>query len=188
MDQNIVQEMLRELFASLETLDTQTNAIRQLLKDKGIAPQQELAPYLEQAGNASSVRWLAVRVRMDSLLASAMKPAEQDARKDSSQTSEDRNDAKASVDANKKETNQATALSGETSKTKSDDSSKDSQGKDSPDNDSRDRDSRQKDSRHQAEASATIDGRPEEKSDAQEGRKQETTPQEQQKSADRNAA
>ena len=74
MDPKIVQEILHELFTSLETLDTETSAIREFLKDKGIATDQELAPYLEQAGNASSVRWLAVRVRIDYLLSSAMKP------------------------------------------------------------------------------------------------------------------
>jgi hypothetical protein len=94
MDQNVVQEMLHEMFASLEVLDTQTAALRQFLKDKGLASDQELAPYLEQAGNASSVRWLALRVRIESLLASAMKPAEQeakDAKKDSPQPAENKN-------------------------------------------------------------------------------------------------
>ncbi|MGA9508248.1 MAG: hypothetical protein WBV55_06320, partial [Candidatus Sulfotelmatobacter sp.] len=88
MDQNIVPEILHELFASLEALDTQTTAIRQFLKDKGIAPEQELAPYLAQAGNASSVRWLAARVRIDHLLSSAMKPAEQDAKAEPPKPSE----------------------------------------------------------------------------------------------------
>jgi hypothetical protein len=93
MDQNVVQEMLHEMFASLEALDTQTSAIRQFLKDKGIASEQELAPYLEQAGNASGVRWLAMRVRIDYLLSSAMKPAEPDAKnaqKDSPQPAENK--------------------------------------------------------------------------------------------------
>jgi hypothetical protein len=100
MDQNIVQEILHELFASLEALDTQTSAIRQFLKDKGIATEQELAPYLEQAGNASGVRWLAVRVRIDHLLSSAMKSADQnakDAKKDSSQSAENKNEKEANA-------------------------------------------------------------------------------------------
>ncbi|MGB8579767.1 MAG: hypothetical protein WCD47_03015 [Candidatus Sulfotelmatobacter sp.] len=91
------------MFASLEALDTQTSAIRQFLKDKGIAPEQELAPYLEQAGNASGVRWLAVRVRIDHLLSSAMKPADPDAKvakKDSPQSAENKSgkEANAAVD------------------------------------------------------------------------------------------
>jgi hypothetical protein len=104
MDQNIVQEILHQLFASLEALDTQTSAIRQFLKDKGIATEQELAPYLEQAGNASGVRWLAVRVRIDHLLSSAMKPVEQDAKdakKDSAQSAENKNEKEANAAADK---------------------------------------------------------------------------------------
>lgn len=53
----------------------------QLLKDKGIANEEELAAHFEQAGKASGVRWLAVRVRIDYLLSSAMKTAEQDVKK-----------------------------------------------------------------------------------------------------------
>ena len=104
MDQNIVQEILHELFASLEALDTQSSAIRQFLIDKGIAPEQELAPYLEQAGNASSVRWLAVRVRIDHLLSSAMKPADPDAKdaeKDSPQSAVNKSGKEANAAADK---------------------------------------------------------------------------------------
>lgn len=88
MDEKIVQEILHELFSSLETLDTQSTAILQFLKDKGIANDKELASHLEHAGNASSVRWRAVRVRIDYLLSSAIKAAEQDAKKESPKPTE----------------------------------------------------------------------------------------------------
>jgi hypothetical protein len=58
------------------------------LKDKGIANEEELAAHFEQAGKASSVRWLSVRVRIDYLLSSAMKSAEQDVKKESPKTTE----------------------------------------------------------------------------------------------------
>jgi len=89
MNENIAQEVLHELFSSLEALDTQSTAILQFLKRKGIATEEELAPYLEQAGDASNVRWRAARVRIDYLLSSAMKAAEQDARKEPPKTAED---------------------------------------------------------------------------------------------------
>jgi hypothetical protein len=83
MNDKIVKEILDELFSSLEALDTQSAALVQFLKEKGIVSDEELAPHLERAGNASSVRWRAARVRIDYLLASAIKPAEPDAQQSS---------------------------------------------------------------------------------------------------------
>jgi hypothetical protein len=65
------------LFPSLEALETRNSAILQFLKDKGIATDEQLTPYLEQAGNASSVRWHAARIRIESIISSATKSAEQ---------------------------------------------------------------------------------------------------------------
>lgn len=86
MDEEIVQQIVEELLSSLEPLDTQTAALVQFLKAKGIATDEELAPYLEQAGNASNVRWLATRVRIRSLISSAMKPAEKPAETEATKT------------------------------------------------------------------------------------------------------
>jgi hypothetical protein len=88
MNEKIAQEILHELFPAFEALETQSAALLQLLKDKGIASEEELAAHFEQAGKASSVRWLAVRVRIDYLLSSAMKTAEQDVKKESPKTTE----------------------------------------------------------------------------------------------------
>jgi|HubBroStandDraft_1064217.scaffolds.fasta_scaffold66407_2 hypothetical protein len=88
MNEKIAQQILHELFPAFEALETQSAALLQLLKDKGIANEEELAAHFEQAGKASSVRWLAVRVRIEYLLSSAMKTAEQDVRKESPKTTE----------------------------------------------------------------------------------------------------
>ena len=79
MDENIVEEILQTLLSSLEALDTQTTALMQYVKAKGIATEEELAPFLEQSGNASNVRWRAAKVRMSSLLAAAAKSAKAEA-------------------------------------------------------------------------------------------------------------
>jgi hypothetical protein len=73
MDETIVQQIVDECLSAMEPLDTQSAAVLQFLKDKGIASDEELAAYLEEAGKASNVRWLAARVRIKSLIASAMK-------------------------------------------------------------------------------------------------------------------
>jgi hypothetical protein len=78
MDPEITDQIFDELFPEFQHLETRTVAILQFLKEKGIANDDELAPYLEQAANASSVRWRVVRVRMARLLASLEKSVEQE--------------------------------------------------------------------------------------------------------------
>ena len=63
-----VKEILEELFSLLESLETQSLALTQFLKDQGIATDEKLVPYLDRAGNASSVKWRAARARMQYLL------------------------------------------------------------------------------------------------------------------------
>jgi hypothetical protein len=85
MDESVVQEILHELFSSFERLETQSSAILQFMKDKGIATDHELAPYLERAGNASGVRWLAARVRIDHLISGAIKAEEEKSKQQKSE-------------------------------------------------------------------------------------------------------
>jgi hypothetical protein len=73
IDAEPIKEVLDDLFTLLEALETQNIAVLQFLKDQGIAPGDKLAPYLDRAGNASSVKWRAARARMNHLLAPAPK-------------------------------------------------------------------------------------------------------------------
>jgi hypothetical protein len=73
-----VKEVLSELFSLLEAQETQSTAILRFLKDQGIATDEKLTPYLEQAGNASSVKWRAARRRMEYLLTPIQKQTEQE--------------------------------------------------------------------------------------------------------------
>ena len=63
-----IKEILEELFSLLESFETQSLALTQFLKDQGIATDEKLAPYLDRAGNTSSVKWRAARARMQYLL------------------------------------------------------------------------------------------------------------------------
>jgi hypothetical protein len=76
MDESAVNEILDEIVSSLEPLEAQNTAILHFLKAKGIANDKDLAPFLEEAANASNVRWRAFRLRTAALISSAMKPPE----------------------------------------------------------------------------------------------------------------
>jgi len=80
MDESLVHQILDELISSLEPLETQNAALLQFVKDKGIASDEALAPYLEQASNASNVRWRAFRLRTLALINSATKPPDEGAK------------------------------------------------------------------------------------------------------------
>ena len=68
MQPDSLKEVLSELFALLETQETNSAAVLQLLKDQGIASDEKLSTYLDQAGRASNVKWRAARMRMEYLL------------------------------------------------------------------------------------------------------------------------
>ena len=76
MELRTAEEILEELLPPLEALETQSGAVLQFLKDKGITTDEQLAPYLEQARNASNIRWRAARLRINRLLAAVFETAE----------------------------------------------------------------------------------------------------------------
>ena len=69
MSRNPAEEVLNELIPYFEAIETQNAAIMQFLKDKGLATDEQLAPFLEQAAKASNVKWLGARLRMGRLFA-----------------------------------------------------------------------------------------------------------------------
>jgi hypothetical protein len=82
MNAELAQELLNELGSSLEHLETQHAALLQFLKDKGIVAEAEFAPYLDQAGRTSSVRWRAARVRLEHLFSAETLKEERAAEKE----------------------------------------------------------------------------------------------------------
>jgi hypothetical protein len=100
-----VKELVNDLLPTLQAADSRSVAILRLLKDKGVVSDDELAPYLEQAANASSVKERAARVRFEHLIASAIKGvrelAQQTAAKVVEEGSAQRKHGEASKEASK---------------------------------------------------------------------------------------
>ena len=82
MDDQVAQLILDELFSSLEVLETQTAAVLQFLKEKASASDEQLAPYLEQAGKASGIKRRAARVRIDYLISGITNPPQKAVERD----------------------------------------------------------------------------------------------------------
>jgi hypothetical protein len=94
-----LKEVLSELFALLEAQETNSAALLQLLKDQGIASDEKLSTYLDQAARASNVKWRAARMRMEYLLTPTQKET---ADKDKSKQAEPK-EARSPEPANKAE-------------------------------------------------------------------------------------
>jgi|SRR5579864_126455 len=82
MESKIAEQILDELAPAFEAIETQSAALMQFVKEKGIATDEQLAPYLEQAAAASSVRWRALRVRMGRLFSMAEKSDDETRKKE----------------------------------------------------------------------------------------------------------
>lgn len=76
MNQEVVNEILDELISAFESIETQSAGILMYLKAQEIVTDAQLKPYLEEAANASSVRWRAARARVEHLLSGALKDAD----------------------------------------------------------------------------------------------------------------
>ena len=83
MKSEAVKEVLNTLFSHLEKLETQTEGLTLFLKEKKKVTDAQLAPYLEQAGKASNVRWRAARVRIEYLIDGAEREEEKKRKEES---------------------------------------------------------------------------------------------------------
>jgi len=118
-----LKEILDELFSLLESLETQSLALTQFLKDEGIATDEKLVPYLDRAGNASSVKWRAARARMQYLLSPVPKQSGEKEDKEKHQNKESEKSSKEKPQTEKPPTDKPSM---EQNKAESSDAPKDS--------------------------------------------------------------
>jgi hypothetical protein len=69
MDTAPLKEIVNELLSSLESLEAQSAGVLEFLKSEKRGTGKKLAPFLEQAAEASNVRYRAARLRMERLFA-----------------------------------------------------------------------------------------------------------------------
>jgi hypothetical protein len=120
MENGLAKELLDELIPHLETMEAQSAAVLQLLKEKGIATEKDLARYLEEAGKASNVKWRAGRLRIERLLSSIIeeqeKSAKQAAPEERSEGAEPTKQASQAARPQEKENEEQEAKAGDTGK------------------------------------------------------------------------
>jgi hypothetical protein len=154
MKSEIADEILEELGSTFQKLETQCAALLEFVKDKGIAKEDDLAPYMERAAEASAVRWRGTQVRMARLLASAA--SGDGAKKEGGKAEEQRSKAKDeehSQDKDKERIKQAESLAREPVEARSeDDAEKQKKGTSEK--------ADQKDSKRQEPTKAEAGGRP----------------------------
>jgi len=80
MDLQALEEVVDELVSSIEAVEAQATAAVQFLKAQGLATDEQLTPYMQQAGTASNVKWRAARLRLKRILSSAVKEEERSAK------------------------------------------------------------------------------------------------------------
>src|SRR5215472_17028069 len=80
MDADALKKAFNELCPHLESQETQITALLEFLTVKGMIKKEDFDPFLEEAGNRSSVKWLAARLRIEHALSESTeeeeKPAE----------------------------------------------------------------------------------------------------------------
>ncbi|HEX8816715.1 MAG TPA: hypothetical protein VF753_14550 [Terriglobales bacterium] len=83
--EQLIDEILDDLIQGVEAIESRSKAILDFLKNKGIATDDELKPFLDQAASSSEVEWRAGRLRLHHLFVSAIqaiqKSAEDSAKK-----------------------------------------------------------------------------------------------------------
>jgi hypothetical protein len=70
--EKIIDEILDDFASTFQASETRSLAIERFLKNKKIASEDELKPFLEEAGNASEIEWRATRLRLHHLFMSAI--------------------------------------------------------------------------------------------------------------------
>jgi hypothetical protein len=77
-----MQQILDELIPMLRAIDAQSSAAVEFLKAKGMTTHDEFGQYLQQASDASDVRWLAARLRLERLFSTAESEAKETVEED----------------------------------------------------------------------------------------------------------
>lgn len=87
MDPKVIDEILDALLTPLETAESRSAALLELLRESGTIADEQLAPFLEQAENASEIKSRALRLRLKRILTSVIPQPEQSKKEGAAQTS-----------------------------------------------------------------------------------------------------
>jgi hypothetical protein len=99
VDENVIDELLDALLSPLEAAEARSLALLQALMQARVLTEEQLAPFLKQAENASEIKARGLRIRLKRILSDVARDAERAKKK--TEDDDNKNTGKADSKAGK---------------------------------------------------------------------------------------
>ncbi len=103
MDEKVIDELLDAILPMLASAESQSTAALQAVKQSGALTEEQLAPLIEQASNATEIKMRATRLRLKRVLTAAVSDFENDHKKKNEEEQKSAESAEKKAESDDKE-------------------------------------------------------------------------------------